>query len=111
MSATITSDYWDPTMRSLLDHMVKVEASDLYITAGSPPVFRIEGVGYPAKVALDGEQIAAMADTLMTAEQQQEFAAKLEMNLALQNTTGGRFRVNMFRQRGAPGMVIRLVRT
>jgi len=105
-----SADRWDPTMRSLLDHMAKVDASDLYITAGSPPVFRIEGVGYPAKGALDGDTIAAMANTLMTPAQQQEFATQLEMNLALANGPA-RFRVNAFRQRGAVGMVIRLVRT
>ncbi len=109
-ATTAPVEHWDPTMRSLLDHMVKVDASDLYITADSPPVFRIDGVGYPAKGSLAGEAIASMADTLMTAAQQAEFAAKLEMNLALANGPA-RFRVNMFRQRGAVGMVIRLVRT
>jgi twitching motility protein PilU len=102
---------WDPAMRSLLDHMIKVEASDLYLTDSSPPVFRIEGVGYPAKTSLTGEQIGMIADSLMSPEQREEFAAKLEMNLALSTTTGGRFRANMFRQRGSVGMVVRLVRT
>ena len=110
---------WDPTMRSLLAHMLRVEASDLYLTDGSPPVFRIDGVGYPAKHAFDGETIAAMANSLMNAAQREEFAARLEMNLALAMASepgdeiggGGRFRVNMFRQRGSVGMVVRLVRT
>ena len=102
---------WDPSMRSLLDHMVKVEASDLYLTAGSPPVFRIEGTGYPAKTALTGEQVAMMTETLMTPAQRDEFATKLELNLALSTTTGGRFRANFFRQRGSVGLVVRLVRT
>jgi len=102
--------YWDPTMRALLEHMVKVEASDLYITAGSPPVFRIDGVGYPAKNALGPEQIDQMATSLISPAQRDEFDQKLELNVALSTKTG-RFRVNMFRQRGAPGMVIRLVRT
>jgi twitching motility protein PilU len=111
MKTTASIEQWDPTMRGLLDHMLKVEASDLYLTAGSPPVFRIDGVGYPAKVSLDGETIAAMAATLMTPDQRAEFAAKLEMNMALANGNGGRFRVNLFRQRGEVGMVVRLVRT
>ena len=102
---------WDPTLRALLEHMAKVEASDLYLAAGSPPVFRIDGVGMPAKVALSGDQISAMADTLMDLPQRDEFRAKLEMNLALQTSTGKRFRANMFFQRGAVGMVVRLVRT
>jgi twitching motility protein PilU len=46
----------------------------------------------------------------MTEAQQLEFANKFEMNLALSNGPA-RFRVNMFRQRGAVGMVVRLVRT
>ena len=107
---------WDPTMRSLLAHMLRVEASDLYLTDGSPPVFRIDGVGYPAKHAFDGDTIATMANSLMSPAQREEFASKLEMNLALAMTPegdsgGGRFRVNMFRQRGSVGMVVRLVRT
>ena len=110
MSTDDTSHRWDPTMRALLEHMVRVEASDLYLAAGSPPVFRIDGVGYPAKKELSGDQIAAMADSLMTPAQRDEFAAKLEMNLALANATG-RFRANIYRQRGAVGVVVRLVRT
>jgi len=104
------SDRWDPMMRALLDHMLKVEASDLYLAAGSPPVFRIDGTGYPAKKELTGDQIAAMAESLMSPAQSAEFATKLEMNLALASQTG-RFRANIYRQRGAVGMVVRLVRT
>jgi twitching motility protein PilU len=102
---------WDPKLRELLDHMPKVEASDLYLANGSPPVFRIDGVGYPAKQALDADLLAAMADSLMSPAQRDEFARTLEMNLALASSTGGRFRANIFRQRGAVGMVVRLVRT
>jgi twitching motility protein PilU len=102
---------WDPILKSLLEHMLKVEASDLYITAGSPPVFRIEGVGYPAKNALEGPRIAEMAMTLLGADQRAELVAKKEMNLALASSSGGRFRVNMFYQRGELGLVVRLIRT
>ena len=111
MSSNVPDTEWDPVMRGLLDHMVTVEASDLYITAFSPAVFRIDGVGYPAKNPLEPDEIDAMADSLMTPAQQQEFRSKLEMNLALATDNGGRFRVNVFRQRGATGMVVRLVRT
>ena len=111
MSTNIPDTEWDPVIRGLLEHMVTVEASDLYITAFSPAVFRIDGVGYPAKNALEPDEIDAMADSLMTPAQQEEFRTKLEMNLALATSSGGRFRVNVFRQRGATGMVVRLVRT
>jgi twitching motility protein PilU len=102
---------WSPALRSLLEHMTKVEASDLYLTAGSPPVFRIEGVGYPAKHALTADQVAVMAESLLSPPQRDEFRRTFELNLALALAAGGRFRANLFRQRGASGMVIRLVRT
>ena len=102
---------WDPILRSLLDHMVSVDASDLYIAAQSPPVFRINGVGYPAKKPVEAGMIEQMANSLMTPAQRQDFLDKLEMNLALATSNGGRFRANIFRQRGATGMVVRLVRT
>ncbi|MBA3393289.1 MAG: PilT/PilU family type 4a pilus ATPase [Deltaproteobacteria bacterium] len=102
---------WDPSLRGLLEHMLKVDASDLYLTAESPPVFRIDGIGYPAKVSLNGEQIAAMARTLLTKAQHDELLVKKEMNVAVASSAGGRFRVNMFYQRGELGLVIRLVRT
>jgi twitching motility protein PilU len=104
------TEHWDPRIRQLLEHMLKVEASDLYITADSPPVFRIEGVGYPAKQVMTAEMIAEIAASLLSDEQRDDFARTMEMNLALSNGVG-RFRVNMFRQRGAVGMVVRLIRT
>ena len=102
---------WDLGLRALLEHMLKVEASDLYLTVGSPPVFRIAGVGYPAKQLLSADQIELMARSMTSKAQQAELAHKLELNLAIASTSGGRFRVNMLRQRGEPAMVIRLVRT
>ena len=108
---SVPDSKWDPGMRGLLEHMLAVDASDLYITAYSPPVFRIDGVGYPAKNKLEPETVQSMAESLMTGTQREEFRATREMNLALANGSGGRFRVNVFRQRGSPGMVVRLVRT
>ncbi len=102
---------WSPMLRALLEHMLKVEASDLYITAGSPPVFRVEGVGYPAKQILTPDQVAVIAHSLLSPAQRSEFERTLEMNLALALGGSGRFRANVFRQRGAIGMVIRLIRT
>jgi twitching motility protein PilU len=101
---------WHPVMRGLLDHMIAVDASDLYITAHSPPVFRIDGVGYAGKHELAPPAIDEMASSLMTDEQRDEFARALELNLAVASASG-RFRVNVFRQRGATGMVVRMVRT
>lgn len=100
----------DPTFARLLTHMLTIEASDLYLTAGSPPVYRKDGVGLAAKAPFSAEQVEAIAAAVMTSDQRDEFARKLEMNLALA-TPEGRFRVNVFRQRGSTGLVVRLVRS
>lgn len=100
----------DPEILRLLAHMVTLNASDLYLTAGSPPVYRKDGVGLAAKLPFSAENVDAVAASFMTAEQREEFAHKLEMNLAFA-TPEGRFRVNVYRQRGATGLVVRLVRS
>jgi twitching motility protein PilU len=100
----------DSNIGRLLQHMLTIEASDLYLTAGSPPVYRKDGVGLAARAPLSPEQVEAIAASVMTEEQRREFTSKLEMNLALA-TPEGRFRINIFRQRGTTGLVVRLVRT
>jgi twitching motility protein PilU len=100
----------DPSIGRLLSHMLTLEASDLYLTAGSPPVYRKDGVGLAGRAPFSSEQLDTIANSVMTGEQQLEFSRKLEMNLALA-TPEGRFRVNIFRQRGATGLVVRLVRS
>jgi len=100
----------DTTIGKLLTHMLTIEASDLYLTAGSPPVYRKDGVGLSARAPLTPDQVDTIAASVMNDEQRAEFARRLEMNLALA-TPEGRFRINIFRQRGATGLVVRLVRS
>jgi twitching motility protein PilU len=115
------TEHLDPQFELLLRHMLTISASDLYLTVDSPPIYRVEGVGHAGKVSPTGQQLALMADALMSGEQREEFRRTLEMNLAvaIEATPAGadrpgpqgRFRVNVFRQRGEVGMVVRLVRT
>ena len=100
----------DPTIGRLLSHMLTIDASDLYLTAGSPPVYRKDGVGHAGRAPFSSEQVDAVASSIMSHEQREEFARSLEMNLAL-TTPEGRFRVNIFRQRGATGLCVRLVKS
>jgi twitching motility protein PilU len=108
----------DPTQQSavparidvLLGHMARIDASDLYLTANSPPIYRVDGVGYPGKMVFDAEQVARLTEGLLTPSQLEEFRRTSELNLAIA-LPEGRFRVNIFRQRGATGLVARLVRS
>jgi twitching motility protein PilU len=100
----------DPGVLRLLEHMVKIHASDLYLTVGSAPVYRVDGVGHKGKTALDSDQVSRLADAFMSPPQREEFRRGLEMNLVLTLGETGRFRVNVFRQRGETGVVVRHVR-
>jgi twitching motility protein PilU len=99
-------------IRILLREMADRGGSDLYITVDSPPVVRIEGVNH----CLPGEPLAppeveALANALMTERQRAIFEETMEMNLGITSSKLGRFRVNVFRQRGAVGVVIRQIKT
>jgi twitching motility protein PilU len=109
-AATAVDANIDPDMVQLLEHMVLVKASDLYLADGSPPTFRVDGVGHSGKTPANADQIERMAHSLMTPTQRADFRKDLEMNLAV-SVRGGRFRVNVLRQKGVTGMVIRLVKT
>jgi len=98
------------SIKQLLFVMGKRDASDLYITAGMPPSYRINGVVYAMKQPpLTAAQCEKLANATMNERQRASFAAEYEMNLALSFADVGRFRVNIFRQRGQIGMVIRKV--
>jgi twitching motility protein PilU len=100
------------SIKQLLMIMVKQEASDVYITAGLPPAYRINGVVIPLKQPpLNSVQTEQLANSTMSEKQRAAFASDMEMNLALAYEGMGRFRVNIFRQRGSVGMVIRKITT
>ena len=91
--------------------MVDKGGSDMFFTTGAPVHMKIEGVTHALKMpALAPGQTRQIAQAIMTEAQAAEFAAELEMNLALTAPGIGRFRVNIFMQRGEVGLVIRHVR-
>jgi len=95
----------------LLTVMVEHDASDLYITVDSPPMYRINGVTRPAgNRCLDDQDTKELAESIMNDKQRSEFYAKNEMNLGLFYKALGRFRVNIMVQRGTVSIVIRQIR-
>ncbi len=98
-------------IRELVKTMVEREASDVYLTVDSPPMHRIFGAVQPmAGGLLTNEEIEAAARGIMREKQWGEFELTMEMNLALYYPESGRFRVNVFRQRGNIGIVIRHIK-
>ncbi len=100
------------SIKQLLQIMVKQDASDLYITSEMPPSYRINSKVVPLKQApLTAVQCEQLANAVMSEKQKAEFSETMEMNLAIAYEGMGRFRVNIFRQRGDVGMVIRKITT
>jgi twitching motility protein PilU len=98
-------------IRELLKIMVDREGSDLYLTVDAPPIYRIHGMTHPTSdPPFTNEQLEALALALMRGPQRSEFEEKMEMNLALYYKDLGRFRVNVFRQRGNVGLVFRHIK-
>lgn len=99
-------------MLKLLSLMIEHDASDIYLTVDSPPMYRINGVVRGAgNKCLEPSDTEALANSIMSDKQQREFSESNEQNLALYYSSLGRFRVNVFRQRGAVGIVVRQIKS
>ena len=99
-------------LKEMLEKMVEAKASDLYFKVDSPPYLRIDGKLEPT----GGEPLAPkdseeLASNIMNERQRKHFQEKSELDLAYHLPEVGRFRANIFRQRGYVGLVFRLVRT
>ena len=98
--------------QELLDYMVKMEASDIYLNAGLPPSIRIHGrVSVAPFEVIDHSDFELMLDHMLTAEQKMQFKKEMELNLTLISDHGQRFRTNLYRQQQYPGAVIRRIKT
>jgi len=98
-------------IRELLNVMIKQDSSDIYITVDSPPMFRTEGSTRPyGNQKITSAQAEEIALSIMTEKQKIKFAESMEMNLALYYPELGRFRVNIFRQKGYTAIVIRQIK-
>ncbi len=100
-------------INDLLASAVERGASDLHMKVGSFPMIRVDGTLVVAteERRLEREDTAAMAAHLMSPEQRKQFEASQEIDLAYGVPGLGRFRCNVFQQRGTIGMVIRVIPT
>lgn len=88
------------------------DGSDLYVTVGAAPVLRGDkGFQLLAESPLTHADVDAVVDHFLSEQQRAVFDAEHEFNMAWSLEGAGRFRINMFVQRGLPGMVIRKITT
>ncbi len=97
----------------LLKAAVAKRGSDLHLKVGSPPTVRVDGHLEPLDptVRLTQEDAVAVAFSIMNNTQKQRFKEKSEIDLAYSAPGLGRFRVNLYQQRGTVNMVFRSVPT
>jgi twitching motility protein PilU len=92
--------------------MTDKNASDMFLTTGAPVHIKVEGKLYPlGNTGLPPGMVKKIAYSLMDEGQVPDFERDLELNMALSLADAGRFRVNVFKQRGEVGMVIRAIRS
>jgi twitching motility protein PilU len=90
--------------------MVEKKASDLFFTSNAPIKIKIEGQILPVnKQVLTPETVRQTAFAIMTPEQREHFLKEWELDFAISEPGLGRFRVNVFMQRGYPAMVMRYI--
>ncbi|HEY6290346.1 MAG TPA: type IV pilus twitching motility protein PilT [Terriglobia bacterium] len=100
-----------PALTDLLKRMVELRGSDLHISAGTPPRIRIHG----EMVICEDTPVLGPADTKQLAysvlmdSQKHRFEEDLELDFSFGVKGLGRFRANLFNQRGAVGAVLRLI--
>src|SRR5574342_1234231 len=98
-------------LNEILQVALRAAASDIHLKAGLPPMFRVDGQLVPLKDArrLPPEEVARMAFGIMNEFQKEKFKASNEVDLAYGVPGLGRFRVNIFQQRGTIGAVLRVI--
>src|SRR5438105_3266120 len=96
----------------LLRHMVEVGASDLHCKVGSAPFLRVDGGLLPSEYPpLSSQDTETLASELMPMTKSVTFSETSEADFGYTLPGVGRFRVNVFRQRGLVGMAVRRVRS
>jgi len=100
------------TLKQLLSEMQSRKASDLHLRVGIRPHLRVNG----GLVPVDGpvstpEDLETILNQILSERQKERFARRQELDLALSVAKMGRFRINIYRQRGTVAMAIRAVNT
>ena len=98
------------TMEDLLALLVRKGGSDLHVSTGSPPRLRIDGVLVPVETEpLTPEDTRRLATSVLTSDQIAKLDRDMELDCSFELEGQGRFRANVFYQRGAVATVLRLV--
>ncbi len=99
-----------PILEQLLQAAVDRNASDVHIKMDSVPFFRVDGEMIPRKRSLSANDVLEIVEEILDGRQQNELEEKGEVDLAFSSPELGRFRVNVFKQRGNVSVVMRRIK-
>ena len=98
------------TINQLLEEMVQRNSTDLHLTAGSPPMFRIDGELIPTNYEiLTPEVITKLLYSVLNDQQKKKFEMEWELDFSFSIAGLSRFRGNLFQQRGSTAGAIRTI--
>lgn len=101
-----------PLLEKMASECEKRLASDIFISTGFSPAFKINGELIPAPLkALSAQDTQILVYSTMTPEQKDRFGKELELNYSVSSSAGIRFRVNAYHEQGRVGMVLRRINT
>ncbi|HVG43487.1 MAG TPA: PilT/PilU family type 4a pilus ATPase [Longimicrobium sp.] len=97
-------------LREALEELVRRGGSDLHLKVGRPPVIRVNGDLFDTALSvLRPEDIKRCAEQTLSPKQRESFAERKEIDFAIGVQGLGRFRTNIFQQRGTLGMAFRAI--
>lgn len=97
-------------LMGILRYVVEYNASDIYLTTGATPFLKVRGVNRPlGRKKLTPGQTRKLAYSMMNMEQMEQFDRVKELNMAFWAEGIGRFRINVYQQRGEVAIVGRFI--
>ena len=95
----------------LLKEALKQGASDIHVKVGRPPILRIDGQLHVLNNfdSVSQQEIKKMVSSIVSDSQKQRYESDLDIDMSYSVSGLGRFRVNIFQQRGSPGLAIRVI--
>ncbi|MBD3420085.1 MAG: PilT/PilU family type 4a pilus ATPase [Chitinivibrionales bacterium] len=98
------------SMQELLNHVLELNASDLHLTTGAPPLYRVDGKLIPTNAEkLNADQVLKLSYSVMNEQQRKAFEQNKEVDFSFGVQNLCRFRANVFLQRGCAAAAIRQI--
>jgi twitching motility protein PilT len=107
----MNNENYQKQLEEILELAIKRDASDVHLSVGKPPVFRINGelISFKGKAVLSKEDTQGLAFTILTEEKKDKFLSQKDIDLSFTFQKKARFRVNVYMQLGKISIALRLI--